>query len=54
MINKKIKGVDLLLGVDFLEDKQQFVKSSDLVIYLGCIDEYYDYYFGALDYLLFN
>jgi UDP-galactopyranose mutase len=43
-----LEGVDVELGIDF--KRSSLEKSADRIIYTGCIDVYYDYQFGALEY----
>ena len=50
MIEKMFAGCDILLHTDYLEDKEQWNDMADKVYYSGCIDEYYDYYYGELEY----
>lgn len=50
MIEKMFEGVDFLLNTNFLMDKEYFESLADKVYYSGCIDEYYEYRFGTLEY----
>ena len=50
VIKEMYKGVDVLFGVDFLKDKEKWESIADKVFYSGCIDEYYDYKYGELQY----
>ena len=50
MIEKMFEGADILLETDFLKDKEKWEKMADKIYYSGCIDEYYDYRFGTLEY----
>lgn len=50
LISKMIEGADVLLDVDYLKEKQQYDTLANTIIYTGCIDEYFDYHFGALEY----
>ena len=50
MIEKMFKGCDILLNTDFLAEKEKWEKKADLIFYSGCIDEYYNYQFGELEY----
>lgn len=47
MMNNMLEGIKVHLGV---ENKDWKKSKSDLTIYTGKIDEYYDYYFGFLPY----
>lgn len=50
MIEKMFEGCDILLNTDYLKDKDKWNNMADKVYYSGCIDEYYDYCFGNLEY----
>ena len=54
MINRMIEGVEVRLGVDFLEQRDEFLESCETdsctIIYTGSIDEYYGYSLGHLEY----
>ena len=45
-----LEGVDIKLGVDYLENKDELDALADKVVYTGAIDKYFDYKFGALEY----
>ena len=50
MIQEMIKGAEVILGVDYLQDKEYYNNKYDLVIYTGQIDAYYNYEYGRLSY----
>lgn len=50
LIERMFEGADILLETDYLKDKEKWEKMADKVYYSGCIDEYYDYCFGPLEY----
>ena len=50
IIDKMLEGSDVLLGVDFLNDKDKYLSLGDKVLYTGMIDEYFNYSLGNLDY----
>lgn len=50
MIGNLLKGVEVQLGVDYLENKQEFDMLAEKIIYTGQIDRYFDYSLGVLDY----
>ena len=50
MIEKMLDGIEVRLGVDYLEDREGFNALAERVIYTGPIDAYYDYCYGALGY----
>ncbi|MBS6196204.1 MAG: UDP-galactopyranose mutase [Clostridiales bacterium] len=43
-------GIELRLGVDYLEEKEEYHKLAEKVIYTGAIDAYFDFRLGALEY----
>ena len=42
--------IEVKLMIDFLSNKNEWLKKYDRVIYTGMIDEFYDYCFGELEY----
>ena len=50
LIAKMYEGADIVLDTDFLKDKEHWGDMVDKVFYSGCIDEYYDYCYGPLEY----
>lgn len=50
MIEKMFEGADIILEADFMKDKEYYESLADKVYYSGCIDEYYEYRFGTLEY----
>lgn len=50
MIKKMYMDCEILLGIDYLDDKEKWNSMADVVYYSGCIDEYYDYVYGNLAY----
>lgn len=50
MIQKMLDGVEIKLGVNFIEHREQLVKMADVVYYSGCVDELGDYALGKLEY----
>lgn len=50
VIERMYEGADILLNTDFLKDKEKWESMADQVFYSGCIDEYYDYCYGPLEY----
>jgi UDP-galactopyranose mutase len=49
-VEKMLDGIEVRLGVDFLQNKDELCALADKVLYTGAIDEYYAYQFGALEY----
>ena len=50
VIERMYEGADILLNTDFLKDKKKWESMTDHIFYSGCIDEYYDYCYGPLEY----
>lgn len=45
-----LKGIDVLLNVDFNKNKEYYKSLANKVVYSGKIDEYFDYCYGELPY----
>ena len=52
MVEHMLQGVEVRLGVDYLEHKAEFDALAEKVVYTGPIDAYFDYRFGPLEYRL--
>ena len=50
LVEKMLEGVEVRLGVDYLENRAYFDSIADKVIYTGEIDRFFDYRFGHLEY----
>ena len=50
MVEHMLEGIEVRLGVDYLEQKEELDKLAEKVIYTGPIDEYFDYKLGPLEY----
>ncbi len=50
LIENMFDGCDILLNTDFLKDEEKFEAMADKIYYSGCIDEYYGYCYGPLEY----
>ena len=50
MVANMLDGIELRLGVDYLEHKAEYDAMADKVIYTGAIDAYFDYKLGNLEY----
>ena len=49
-IKNLLSDCDIILNTDYLENKEYFDSITDKVVYSGCIDEYFGYRFGKLEY----
>lgn len=50
MFQKMIDGIEVKLSIDYFSNQEYFNSISKKIIYTGCIDEFFDYEFGELDY----
>ena len=50
MVEKMLDGVEVRLGVDYLESKAELDALCDKVVYTGPIDSYFDHCYGPLGY----
>ena len=50
MIEKMLEGVEVRLGIDYLEQKEELDSLAEKVLYTGAIDAYFDYQLGELEY----
>ena len=50
MVANMLKGIDVKLSCDYLENKEDLDKLADKVVYTGPIDAYFNYNLGPLEY----
>lgn len=50
VVEKMLEGIEVLLNVDFIKDREKYMGIADKIIYTGMIDQFYDYRFGVLEY----
>ena len=50
LVENMLQGIEVRLGVDYLENKTELNELADKIIYTGAIDAYFDYKLGALEY----
>ena len=50
MVVRLLDGIEVRLGVDYLEQKPQLDPLADKIVYTGAIDAYFRYCLGALEY----
>ena len=50
MVESMLEGIEVKLGVDYLEKKRELNREAEKVIYTGPIDAYFDYCYGPLEY----
>ena len=50
MVANLLEGIEVKLGVDYFDNKEEYDAMADKVVYTGAIDAYFDYKLGALEY----
>ena len=50
MVANMLAGIEVRLGVDYLENKEELDSQANKVIYTGAIDAYFDFKLGTLEY----
>lgn len=50
MVSRMLEGIEVRLGVDYLEHKQMLDDLAETVVYTGPIDAYFGYQLGYLEY----
>ena len=50
IIEKMLEGTEVRLNTDFFENRDEFEKIAEKIVFTGPIDEYYNYKFGELEY----
>lgn len=50
MVANLLEGIEVRLGVDYLENKAEYDAMAQRIVYTGAIDAYFDYKLGALEY----
>ncbi len=50
LVERLLEGADVRLNTDYLANRAELDALADKVLYTGCIDEYYDYCYGELEY----
>ena len=50
LVENLLEGIEVRLGVDYLEHKTELDALAEKVVYTGPIDAYFDYALGALEY----
>lgn len=50
MVANLLEGIEVKLGVDYLENKETYDALAKKVVYTGAIDAYFEYKLGALEY----
>lgn len=50
MIERMLEGVEVRLGVDFLEDREKLSSIANKIVFTGAIDAYFNFCLGELSY----
>lgn len=50
LVENMLEGIDVKLGIDYLENKKELDNLSNKVVYTGPIDAYFNYSLGTLEY----
>ena len=50
MFEKILDGIEVRLNTDYFSDREYFNSLATKVVYTGCIDEFFDYDIGELEY----
>ena len=50
MFEKMLDGIEIKLKTDYFSDREYFNSLASTVVYTGCIDEFFDYEYGELEY----
>ncbi|MCR5081647.1 MAG: UDP-galactopyranose mutase [Treponema sp.] len=50
LIEGLLEGIEVKTNVDFFADKESWENSAEKIVYTGCIDEYFGYDLGKLEY----
>lgn len=50
MFERMLEGIEVKLNTDYFCDREYFNSIADKIVYTGCIDEFFDYEFGDLEY----
>lgn len=45
-----LEGIEVRTGTNYFEQRQELDRMAGKILYTGCIDEYFDYCFGRLEY----
>lgn len=50
LINALLKDTETRLNTDFFSNRDEYISIADNILFTGCIDQFYDYRCGHLDY----
>jgi len=50
IFKKLLKGIEILTNTDFFDNRIEFEKMANKILFTGMIDQFYDYCYGQLEY----
>ena len=50
MVENMLKGIEVRLNTDYLNDKEHYDSLAEYVVYTGAVDAYFNYCYGNLEY----
>lgn len=50
IIDKMLEKADVILNTDYLKDREKWDCLAERILYTGCLDEFYGYKYGKLEY----
>lgn len=50
MVERLLQGIEVHIGVDYLEDREYYDSIAKKIVYTGAIDSFFNYTLGALEY----
>lgn len=50
LIDALLAGIEVRLGVDYFKERQALDQLADKILFTGCVDEFFDYQCGHLEY----
>lgn len=50
LIDALLKGIEVQLDTDFFQNREKWEAAADKILFTGCIDEFFDYRYGHLEY----
>lgn len=54
MFERMLEGIEVRINTDYFSDREYFNSLATKVVYTGCIDEFFDYKYGELQYRSLN
>ena len=50
IVEKMLDGIEVRLNTDFFDNREEYEKMAEKIVFTGTIDQYYDYKFDKLEY----